>query len=87
MANRWGISGSIYIFFFLDIKITVDGDCSHEVKRLLLLGRETVTNLDSTLRSRDTTLPTKFHIVKAMVLPVIMFGSESLTIKKAESKN
>ena len=73
MANRWGISGSIYIFFFLDIKITVDGDCSHEVKRLLLLGRETVTNLDSTLRSRDTTLPTKFHIVKAMVFPIVMY--------------
>ena len=73
--------------FFLDSKITVDGDCSHEIKRLLLLGRKAVTNLDSILRSRDTTLPTKFHIVKAMVLPVVMFGSESLTIKKAESKN
>ena len=84
MANRWGISGSIYIFFFLDIKITVDGDCSHEVKRLLLLGRKAMTNLDSILKSRNNTLPTKVHVVKAMVFPVVIYRCESWTIKKME---
>ena len=73
-------------FIFLDSKITADGDCSHEIKRLLLLGRKTVTNLDSILKSRDITLPTKFHIVKAIVFPVVMYGCESRTIKKAERR-
>ena len=71
-------------FIFLGSKITVDGDCSHETKRLLLLGRKSMTNLDSILKSRDITLPTKVHIVKAMVFPVVMYGCESWTIKKAE---
>ena len=65
-------------------KITADGDCSHEIKRCLLLGRKGMTNLDSMLRSRDITLPTKVHVVKAMVFPVVMYGCESWTIKKAE---
>ena len=65
-------------------KITVDGDCSHEIKRCLLLGRKAMTNLDSILKSRDITLPTKVHLVKAMVFPVVMYGCESCTIKKAE---
>ena len=65
-------------------KITADGDCIHAIKRLLLLGRKALTNLDSILESRDITLPTKFHIVKAMVFPVVMYGCESWTIKKAE---
>ena len=71
-------------FIFLDYKITVDGDCSHEVKRRLLLGRNVMTNLDSILKSRDITLPTKVHLVKAMVFPVVMYGYESWTLKKAE---
>ena len=69
---------------FLGSKITADGDCSHEIKRHLLLGRKAMTNPDSMLKSRDTTLPTKVHLVKAMVFPVVMFGCESWTIKKAE---
>ena len=69
---------------FLDSKITADGDCSHENKRHLLLGRETMTNLDNVLKSRDITLLTKGHIVKAMVFPVVMYGCERWTIKKAE---
>jgi len=71
-------------FIFLDSKITADGDCNHEIKRSLLLGRKAMTNLDSILKSRDITLPTKVHIVKAMVFLVIMYGCESWTIKKAE---
>ena len=71
-------------FIFLGSKITADGDCSHEMKRLLLLGRKAMTNLDSILKSRDITLPTKVHLVKAMVFPVVMSGSGSWTIKKAE---
>ena len=71
-------------FIFLGSKITTDGDCSHEIKRHLLLGRNFMTNLDSILKSRDITLPTKFCLVKAMVFPVVMFGCESWTIKKAE---
>ena len=66
-------------------KITADGECSHEIKRRLLLGRKVMTNLDSILKSRDITLPTKFHLVKAMVFPVVMYGCESWTVKKAES--
>ena len=69
---------------FLGSKITEDGDCSHEIKRCLLLGRKVMTKLDSILKSRDITLPTKVHLVKAMVLPVVMYGCESWTIKKAE---
>ena len=71
-------------FIFLGSKITVDGDCSHEIKRRLLLGRKTMINLDSIFKSRDITLPTNVHLVKAMVLPVVMYGCESWTIKKAE---
>ena len=71
-------------FIFLGSKITVDGDCSHEIKRRLLLGRKVITNLDSILKSRDITLPTKVHLVKSMVFPVVMYGCESWTIKKAE---
>ena len=67
-------------------KITADGDCSHEIKRRLLLGRKTMTNLDSILKSRDITLPTKVHLVKAMVFPVVMYGCESWTMKKAERR-
>ena len=71
-------------FIFMGSKITADGDCSHEIKRHLLLGRKAMTNLDSIVKSRDVTLPTKIHIVKAMVFPVVMYGCESWTIKKAE---
>ena len=71
---------------FLGSKITADGDCSHEIKRLLLLGRKVMTNQDSIFKSRGITLPTKFHLVKAMVFPVVMYGHESWTIKKAECR-
>ena len=71
-------------FIFLGFKVTADGDCSHQIKRCLLLGRKAMTNLDSILKSRDITLPTKFCLVKAMVFPVVMYGCESWTIKKAE---
>ena len=71
-------------FNFLGSKITADGDCSHEIKRRLLLGRKVMTNLDSILKSRDITLPTKVHLVKAMVFPVVIYGCESWTVKKAE---
>ena len=71
-------------FIFGGSKITADGDCSHEIKRCLLLGRKVMTNLDSILKSRDITLPTKVHLVKAMVFPVVMYGYESWTMKKAE---
>ena len=71
-------------FIFWGSKITADGDCSHEIKRRLLLGRKVITNLDSTLKSRDITLPTKVHLVKAMVFPVVMYGCESWNVKKAE---
>ena len=73
-------------FIFLGSKITADGDCSHEIKRHLLLGRKVMTNLDSLLKSRDVTLPTKVHLVKAMVFPVVMCGCESWTVKKAECR-
>ena len=71
-------------FVYLGSKITADGDCSHEIKRRLLLGRKVMTNLDRILKSRDITLPIKLHLVKAMVFPVVMYGCESLTIKKGE---
>ena len=73
-------------FIFLGSKITADGDCNHEMKRHLLLGRKAMTNLDSTFKSRDITLPTKFRLVKAMVFPVVMYGCESWTVKKAERR-
>ena len=73
-------------FIFLGSKITADGDCSHEIKRHLLLGRKVLTNIDSILKSRDITLPTKVHLVKAMVFPLVMYGYESCTIKKAECR-
>ena len=92
MASRpitsWQIDGetmeTVTDFIFLGSKITADGDCNHEIKRHLLLGRKVMTNLDSILKSRDITLPTKVHLAKAMVFPVIMCGCESWTIKKAE---
>ena len=85
MGNRWGNSGnSVRNFIFLGSKITADGDCSHEIKRRLLLGRKVMTNLESIFKSRDMTLPTKVRLVKAMVFPVVMYGCESWTVKKAE---
>ena len=84
MANRWGNNGNSDRLYFLGSKITADGDCSHENKRCLLLGRKAMTNLDSILKSRDITLPTKVHLVKAMVFQRVMYGYESWTIKKAE---
>ena len=81
----WQIDGdTVTDFIFLGSKITADGDCSHEIKRRLFLGRKVMTNLDSIFKSRDITLPTKVHLVKAMVFPVPMYGYESWTIKKAE---
>ena len=73
-------------FYFLGCKITADGDCSHEIERCLLLGRKVMTNLDSILKSRDITLPTKARLVKAMIFPVVMYGCESCTVKKAERR-
>ena len=84
MANRKEESGNSSRFYFLGSKITVDSDRSHEIKRCLLLGRTAMRNLDSVLKSRDITLPTKVHLVKAMVFPVVMYGCESWTVKKAE---
>ena len=83
-TDRWGNSGNSGRLYFLGSKITEDGDWSHEIKRCLLLGRKAMTSLDSILKSRDITLPTKVHLVKAMVFPVVMYGCESWTIKKAE---
>ena len=89
-STSWKIDGetmeTVRDFIFLGSKITADGDCSHEIKRRLLLGRKVMTNLDSILKSRDVTLPTKVHLVKAMVFPVVMYGCESWTIKKAEHR-
>ena len=83
--TSWQIDGeTVADFIFLGSKITADGDCSHEIKRRLLLGRKVMTNLDSILKSRDITLPTKICLVKAMVFPVAMYGCESWTVKKAE---
>ena len=86
--SLWEIDGetveTVSDFIFLGSKITTDGDCSHEIKRRLLLGRKVMTNLDSIFKSRDITLPTKVHLVKAMVFPVVMYGCESWTVKKAE---
>ena len=86
--TSWEIDGetveTVSEFIFLGSKITADGDCSHEIKRCLLIGRKVMTNLDSILKSRDVTLPTKVHLVKAIVFPVVMYRCESRTIKKAE---
>ena len=86
--TSWQIDGetteTVREFIFLGSKITADGDCSHEIKRRLLLGRKVMTNLDSRLKSRDNTLPTKVYLVKAMVFPIVLYGCESWTIKKAE---
>ena len=88
--TSWEIDGetveTVSDFIFLDSKITADGDCSQEIKRRLLLGRKALTNLDSTLKSRDITLPTMVCLVKAMVFPVVMYGCESWTIKKTEQR-
>ena len=84
MANRWETMETVTDFSFLGSKITAYGDCSHEIKRHLLLGRKAMTNLNSILKSRDITLPKKVHIVKAMVLSVVMYCCENWTIKKAE---
>ena len=85
--TSWQIDGeTVADFIFLGSKITADSDCSHEIKRCLLLGRKAIINLDSTLKSRDITFPTKVHLVKAMVFPVVMYGCESWTINKAEHR-
>ena len=88
--TSWQIVGetmeTVTDFIFLSSEITADGDCSHEVKRCLLLGKKAMTNLDSIFKSRDITLPTKVHLVKAMVFPVVMYGCESWTIKKVEGQ-
>ena len=84
MANRRGKEERVTDFLFLGSKITADGDCSHEIRRRLLLGRKAMTNLDSVLKSRDITLLTKVRTVKAMIFPVVMYGCESWAIKKAE---
>ena len=85
MANRWGNSGDSDRLHFLGLQeITADGDCSHEIKRRLLLERKVMTNLDCIFKSRDITLPTKVHLVKAMVFPIVMYGCEIWTIRKAE---
>ena len=88
--TSWQIDGetvdTVDAFIFVGSKITADGDCSHEIKRCLLLGRKVMTNLDRILKSRDIALPTKVHLVKAMVFPVVMYGCECWTIKKAEHR-
>ena len=84
MANRWEAMETEIDFIFLGSRITADGDCSHEIKRRLLLGRKVMTNLDLIIKSRDITFPTKVCLVKAMVFPVVMYGCESWTIKKTE---
>ena len=84
IANRWCKNGNSTDFIFLGSKIIADSDCSHEIKRYLLLGRKPMTNLDSILKSRDITLPTKVHLVKTMVFPVVMYGCENWNIKKAK---
>ena len=84
MANRWRNNENSDRLYFLGLQITVDDDCSHEIKRCLLLGRKAMTNLENILNGRDITLLTKVHLVKAMVFPVVMYGCKSWTIKKAE---
>ena len=84
MSNKWGNNGNNDRLYFGGSKITADGDCNHAVKRRLLLGRKVMTNLHSIFRNRDITLPTKVRLVKALVFPVVMYGCESWTVKKAE---
>ena len=84
MTNRWGNNGDSETLYFLGSKITSEDACSHEIKRCLLLGRKAMTNLDSILKCRSITLPTKVHLVKVMAIPVFMYGCETWTIKKAE---
>ena len=84
MGNRWETVETVSEFVLGGSKITVDGDCSHEIKRCLLLGRKVMTNLESIIKSRDIALPIKVHLVKAMVFPVVMYGYESWIVKKAE---
>ena len=88
--TSWQVDGetieTVRDFIFLGSKITADGDCSHEIKRCLLLGRKAITNIDSILKNRDITLPTEVHLVKAMVFPVVVYGCESWTIKKMSTK-
>ena len=84
MGNRWENSGKSVRLYFGGSKITADGDCSHEIKRRLLLGRKVMTNLDSILKSRDIILPTRVHLVKALVFPVVRYGCESWPVNKAE---
>ena len=86
MANRWGTMETVTDFIFLGSRITADGHCRHEIKRHFLLGSKTMTNLDSILKSRDISLPTKVCVVKAMVFPVVMYGCESWTIKKLRAE-
>ena len=86
MGNRWDTVEIVSDFIFLGSKITADGDCSHEIKRCLLLGRKVMTNVDSIFKSRDFTLPTKVHLVKAMVFPAVMYGCEGWPMKKAEHR-
>ena len=86
MANRWGNNETVTDFILGSSKITADGDCSHEIKRHLLLGRKATTNLDSILKSRDITLPTKVHLVKAIVFLVVMYGCENWTIRKLRAE-
>ena len=86
MPNRWETMETVTDFIFGGSKITADGDCSHEIKRHLLLGRKVMTKLDAILKSRDITLPTKVRLVKAMVFPAVMYGGETCTIKKAEHR-
>ena len=86
MVNKWGNSRNSERLYLGGSKITADGDCSHEIKRRLLLGKKVMTNLDGIFKSRDITLPTKVRLVKAMVFPVVMYGCESWTIKKAECR-
>ena len=86
MGNRWGTVDTVADFIFLDSKITADGDCSHEIKRHLLLGRKFMTNLDSILKSIDVTLSTNVRLVKAMIFPVVMYGCDSWAIKKFDCR-
>ena len=86
MGNRWETVETVSDFILGGFKITADSDFSHEIKRCLLLGRKVMTNLDNLLKSRDITLPTKVHLIKAMVFPVVMYGCENWTIKKAEHR-
>ena len=86
MVNRWGNNGNSDRLYLLKLKVTADGECSRDIKRHFLLGRKAMTNLDSILKSRDFPLPTKVHLVKAVIFPAVMYGCESWTMKKAEQE-